>query len=413
MLQPNEAMWSSSGTPLLGAAGAAGGHGGEGHAQPRPRPHRSRRSRSSRPGTRRSSLSARPHVPPLRAQRAVDDHQHHHRQQQHDHRQQDERRPGSNAISTYTPSTYGFDAAWYTSLDKTEMPLDSEVSDYAAGRRADRRGQGALRRAIDASAVPRHAQGRRRSGPRAMQWGNLGGPSTILDPRRSADHAIPSMLNETGDIRDLRFHEVTSPPLDAAAASSAAGGAFANGTNALYFYGTATQAQALAGRRLLPRRMPTAAASSWSAPMRRPTFSPSTPGAADVAAVLRPRAGAVHARRLRRGRAHRHGLRQPRRCLAGQGRARRGARQRRQPPELPDLPAAEVAAHLLPVQRRRRRRRRPELEIWVNGRLWTRVDALLRPRPEGSRSTSCARTPRAAASCSSATARPARGCPRA
>ena len=79
---------------------------------------------------------------------------------------------------------------------------------------------------------------------------------------------------------------------------------------------------------------------------------------------FRPRARAVHARRLRRDRAHGHGVRQPRRCDAGQARARRGARQRRCAPDVSDVPAAEVAAHLFPVERRRRRRIRPS---WRSG----------------------------------------------
>src|SRR5207237_9484625 len=60
----------------------------------------------------------------------------------------------------------------------------------------------------------------------------------------------PLVLNETGDIRDLRFHEVKSPELMLRPLASAAGGTFSNGTNVLRFYGTANEARALAGRRL-------------------------------------------------------------------------------------------------------------------------------------------------------------------
>ena len=73
---------------------------------------------------------------------------------------------------------------------------------------------------------------------------------------------------------------------------------------------------------------------------------------------------------------------------------------------LADVPAAEVAADVLPVQPTAFRRRRPS---WRSGSTagCGRASTLLRARSDGSRSTSCAKTPTAAASCSSATAKPA------
>jgi hypothetical protein len=148
----------------------------------------------------------------------------------------------------YTPSTYGFDSAWYTSLDKIEMPLDTEVNVYAAGDTLIVQGSAHF----DGQSTPvpflvtRKVVATRAS---AMQWGNFGGPSTIL----TLDNQLitnSSILNEIGDIRDLRFHEVKSPPLTLRPLPNPSAGPFSNGTNALYFYGTAVQAKALAGRRL-------------------------------------------------------------------------------------------------------------------------------------------------------------------
>src|SRR5262249_20209043 len=50
--------------------------------------------------------------------------------------------------------------------------------------------------------------------------------------------------------RHYRIHEVTSPRLTLRPVSSPKSGAFANGTNALRFWGTATEVRTIAGRRL-------------------------------------------------------------------------------------------------------------------------------------------------------------------
>jgi hypothetical protein len=94
--------------------------------------------------------------------------------------------PGSSATSTTHTSTYGYDAAWYTSLAKTDMPLDIEVNDCCR-RHADRAGQGAFRWAFDAGPVPGQAQGRR--APRRRDAvGQSGRTIDHSRTRRSADN---------------------------------------------------------------------------------------------------------------------------------------------------------------------------------------------------------------------------------
>ena len=78
---------------------------------------------------------------------------------------------------------------------------------------------------------------------------------------------------------------------------------------------------------------------------------------------------------------------------------------------LPDLHAAEGAAHLPARAPARRRRRRPSCEICVDGRLWTRVDSLFGRGPTRGGLHRARGRRRQQLSCSSATARPARGCP--
>ena len=84
---------------------------------------------------------------------------------------------------------------------------------------------------------------------RTIGFGNLNGPSTLL----TLNHPLikHAMTDSPGsDVRDYRIHEVTSPPLTLRPVSSPASSGFANGTAALRFWGTVSQAQALAGRRL-------------------------------------------------------------------------------------------------------------------------------------------------------------------
>ena len=268
-------------------------------------------------------------------------------------------------------STYGF-GNQFTSLDRTEMPLDIEASDLAAGRTLIV--QGTAR--FDGHPVPvpftvtRTITGVR---GRTVQWGNLTAASTVL----TLDNQLlanPSVLNEIADIRELRFHEVTSPRLTLAPLTGFASGAFANGTNALYFFGTAAEAKPLAGRRLF------LAHDDGRSVEVACTSSPSSFNSASPAPRMWPlsfdRAPAPFAKSdfkedaptvtvfgnlvdATQGKAERD-------AVLGNG----DATQVFQTFTLPKSPLTYfLASDATPP-------RRPELQIWVNGRLWTRVDAL-------------------------------------
>lgn len=148
---------------------------------------------------------------------------------------------------------YASESTWnfgdhYTVLDWTEMPLDVEAPDIAAGRRFVVQGRIHFDGQTNpvAFAVTKTVVATRGT---TVQWGNLQGASTILSldaPLISNGH----VLHEMADIRDLRFLEITSAELVLRPLVTFASGAFANGAAALYFYGTGAEAKLLVGRRL-------------------------------------------------------------------------------------------------------------------------------------------------------------------
>jgi hypothetical protein len=161
---------------------------------------------------------------------------------------------GSHSVATRflrpiwrSDSTAGF-GDQYTSLTREQMPLDVEANDLAAGRRLLVLGTASFTGQVTpvSFAVTKTVVGAR---GRTLQWGNQVGPATVLtlDDQLFANGSV---LNEVADIRELRLHEITSPPLRLRPVTGFASGAFASGTQALFFYGTAAQAQPLAGRRL-------------------------------------------------------------------------------------------------------------------------------------------------------------------
>jgi hypothetical protein len=136
----------------------------------------------------------------------------------------------------------------YTALTSLEFPLDVEAPEIAAGRtvliqgtvRFD--GQGS-RVAFVVSRSLASSRGR------TVQWGNVTGASTVL----MLDGGLflnTTLRNAKVDIRELRFHETRGPELTLRPLTGFASGAFLNGTNVLWFYGTAEEARPLAGRRL-------------------------------------------------------------------------------------------------------------------------------------------------------------------
>jgi hypothetical protein len=136
----------------------------------------------------------------------------------------------------------------YTAFPPEQMPLDIEAPDLAAGRTVIAVGTALFEGQTEAQpfAVSKTVASVR---ARTVQWGNLVGASSVLtlDGLLLANGQI---LYEEADIRELRFHEATSPALTLAPLTGFAAGGFASGTSALHFYGTADEARPLAGRRL-------------------------------------------------------------------------------------------------------------------------------------------------------------------
>jgi hypothetical protein len=134
------------------------------------------------------------------------------------------------------------------SLPATLLPLDQEVTDLTAGTRV----------VIETRVAPESGGTKvalsvvrtiRAVSAGTVGFGNLTGASTLLtlDTALLRHSMTPLPLS---DVRDYRIHEVTSPPLALRPVADPPGGSFASGTSALFFHGTAAQAQALAGRRL-------------------------------------------------------------------------------------------------------------------------------------------------------------------
>src|SRR5262249_19545609 len=128
------------------------------------------------------------------------------------------------------------------------IPLDSEVQDLHAGilvvvQTVAHQSAGGSRAAVSVVRSVAAIEAR------TIGFGNLNGASTLL----TLDHPIlrHSMADSPlSDVRRFRIHEVTSPPLRLKPVSSPSSGAFASGSGALRFWGTAAQAQVLARRRL-------------------------------------------------------------------------------------------------------------------------------------------------------------------
>jgi hypothetical protein len=181
-------------------------------------------------------------------------------------------------------------------------------------------------------------------------------------------------------VRDYRIHEVTSPPLALRPVSSPSSSTFTNGTDALFFWGTATQAQALASRSLhlshpdgrtvelvctdattdfvaptpdTPKMWPLDFNRS-PAPFTRADFDEANPTVTVFGNLVDASQG-----------------KSERDAVLGNG----DNRQSWQTFPLPKSPLTYfLSANGIPPQT-------PELEIWVSGRLWTRVDAFFGHRP--------------------------------
>ncbi|MEO7244843.1 MAG: hypothetical protein ABIX12_06820, partial [Rubrivivax sp.] len=132
-------------------------------------------------------------------------------------------------------------------LPPTLLPLDSEVSDLHAGTKLlvqtrVHLGNGTpvalcVLRSITAIET------------RTIGFGNLTAASSLLSLNQPLVKFAMTGSPES-DVRDYRVLEVTSPALRLQPVSRPLSRGFANGTQALGFYGSSRQAQPLAGRRL-------------------------------------------------------------------------------------------------------------------------------------------------------------------
>lgn len=257
-------------------------------------------------------------------------------------------------------------------LPPTLMPLDSEITDLTVNTRLVIQAE-----VGDSNGGPRFSLSVLRT-IRALRagtlgFGNLNGPSTLL----TLDQALvrhTMALQPLSDVRDIRFHEVTSPPLTLRPVSDPLIGAFADGTAALNFYGTAAQARWLAGRHLygthpdgrsvelvctntvasfvtpvpdVPRMWPLSF-DRPPEPFRRADFDEAAPTVTVFGNLVDATQGKVEQDVVLGNGDHR----QPWQTFA-----------------LPKSPLTyELSAGGTPPQT-------PRLELWVDGRLWTRVDA--------------------------------------
>jgi predicted phage baseplate assembly protein len=259
------------------------------------------------------------------------------------------------------------------------LPLDSEIADLQQGMRL------IVQTRVSKSGAPTPiALSVVRTGKeiaaRTLGFGNLNGPSTLLTlDAPLVRHAMSG--SPKADVRDYRIHEVTSPPLALRPVSNPSGGAFANGTHALYFFGTAQRAQALAERKLhlLHDDGRSVELTCTSAATE---FVPAAPGAPKLWPLSFDRSPAPFVRADFDEAA-------PSVTVFGnlvdasQGKAEREAtlgngdnRQMWQTFPLPKSPLTYfLSAGAVPPYT-------PELEIWVGGRLWTRVDAFYGHGPE-------------------------------
>jgi hypothetical protein len=132
-------------------------------------------------------------------------------------------------------------------LPATLLPLDADYGDLRPGMRVliqaqvstDSAGPVALCVARTVRALE----------TRTIGFGNLTGSSALLTLDRAlVAVAVPG--SPRSDVRTWRIDEVTSPPLMLQPVSQPPADAFSDGREALAFYGTAREAQPLAGRRL-------------------------------------------------------------------------------------------------------------------------------------------------------------------
>lgn len=277
--------------------------------------------------------------------------------------------------------------AGYSDIDARVFPLDLEATDLAAGAQVVI--TGAVSDGISASvpfAVARRITAVANAAP---QWANVSSVATYL---RLDDVLAPHWtdfatdrdadgIEIESDIRTLRLHETRGPALRLRPLNTPVATAFNSGVGALHYYGSAAQAQALAGRRLYLSHADgrgeelTCTNAAVDFPTPAPDVARMWPLNFDrVPAVFTPA-----------------DFDEPEPAVtafgnlvdATQGKTQRDAvlgngdnRLRFQTFALPKAPLTYVlTAGAVPPHT-------PELEVWVNDRLWTRVDAFYGHGPD-------------------------------
>ncbi len=139
------------------------------------------------------------------------------------------------------------DASMSVSLPETTMPLDQEVGDLSVGAKLiiQARVQFKNHSTLEPLVVVKEIKGLRAVN---LGWGNLNGQSTFVttNSKLVTNTQTPEAQ---GDIRDVQFHEVTSPALTFKRLASFSSGA--QTTASLQFFGAHAEVKTLAGRRLL------------------------------------------------------------------------------------------------------------------------------------------------------------------
>ena len=86
--------------------------------------------------------------------------------------------------------------------------------------------------------------------PASLSIGNIRGTSTLLTIG-SQMIQNSNVVDPEADLRDFRFYEATSPRLQLRNVAGGQAGAFPSTSNALFYFGTSEEVRALAGRRLV------------------------------------------------------------------------------------------------------------------------------------------------------------------
>lgn len=160
---------------------------------------------------------------------------------------------------------HGAEEDFYSFIKKTDMPLDREVDDLAAGAPIICTGNVWLEHLAKWAPIT-IVRKITRIFSDSIRWGNTAAAATVLtlDDQLVKNTVI---VDEFIDIQEIRFHEITGPEMVLRAPTTWETGSFTSKT--LYFWGTYDQVKHLPGRTLVLEAknggiLPTAAAGTAS-----------------------------------------------------------------------------------------------------------------------------------------------------